>query len=285
MTQTSIALETSFGAELAQRIRGASPLIWWTVIAMLALSVICVVLQSVDTRLINGANVWHKPAKFFFSIAVQFATVGWGASLLPVAEQARRGMRRTIAIMVAAGWLEMAYIVFRASRAEASHFNRSSATAEVLYSLMGLGAVAMMLAAGYVGLRLWRNRDGNLLKESVALGLMLGAVLGGVAGAYMSSQYGHGVGGDPTDATGTGFFGWSTTGGDLRIAHFAGIHAAQIVPLAAFSGSRRFMWLAALFYTALTVGALAQAVMGFPLFNVCARSLQHARLNVRSKGI
>lgn len=268
MTQTSIALEPSFGTELMNRIRSASPLIWWTVIAMLALSVICIALQYVDLRLINGANVWHKPAKFFFSIAVQFATVGWGLSLLPAGEQARRGMRWPIIAMVFAGWGEMAYIVFRASRAEASHFNRSTVTADVLYSLMGLGAITMVVVAGYVGYRLWRNRDGNLLKESVALGLMLGAALGGVAGVYMSSQYGHGVGGDPTDATGTGFFGWSTTGGDLRIAHFVGLHAAQIIPLAAFSGSRRFMWLAAFFYTMLTIGALAQAVMGFPLFKV-----------------
>jgi len=268
MTQTSIALESSFGTELVQRIRTASPLIWWTVIAMLVLSVICIGLQSMDPRLINGANVWHKPAKFFFSIAIQFATVGWGVSLLPTAEQAWRSVRWSIAAMVAAGWLEMAYIVFRASRAEASHFNHSTVTADVLYSLMGLGAVSMMVAAGYVGYRLWRNRDGNLLKESVALGLMLGAVLGGVAGAYMSSQYGHGVGGDPTDATGTGFFGWSTTGGDLRIAHFVGLHAAQIIPLAAFSGSRRVMWLVALFCTIATVGTFALAASGAPLFSM-----------------
>lgn len=252
--------------ELINRIRSASPLIWWTVIAMLALSVVCMVLQQVDPRLLNGANVWHKPAKFFSSIAIQFATVGWGLSLLPAAEQARRSVRWSITAMVAAGWLEMAYIVFRASRAEASHFNRSSVTADVLYSLMGLGAVFMMVAAAYVGYRLWRNRTGNLLKESMALGLMIGSVLGGVAGVYMSSQYGHGVGGDPTDATGTGFFGWSTTGGDLRIAHFVGLHAAQIVPLAAFTGSRPAMWLSAFFCAALTIGASALAIAGVPLF-------------------
>lgn len=268
MTQASIALEVPFGTDLVQRIRSASPLIWWTVIAMLVLSVICVALQYADPRLINGSNVWHKPAKFFSSLAIQFATVGWGLSLLPAAEQARRSIRWSVAVMVAAGWLEMAYIVFRASRAEASHFNRSSIAADVLYSLMGLGAVAMMVVAGFVGYRLWRNRNDNLLKESVALGLMLGAVLGGVAGAYMSSQYGHGVGGDPTDAMGTGFFGWSTTGGDLRIAHFAGLHAAQIIPLAAFTGSRPVMWLSALFCTVLTIGALALAVAGVPLFRV-----------------
>jgi hypothetical protein len=268
MTQTSTTLESSFGTELINRIRSASPLIWWTVIGMLALSVICVGLQWADPRLINGANVWHKPAKFFSSLAIQFATVGWGLSLLPTGEQARRRMHWFITAMVAAGWLEMAYIVFRASRAEASHFNRSSLTADVLYSLMGLGAVFMMVAAGYVGYRLWRNRSGSLLKESVALGLMIGAVLGGVAGAYMSSQYGHSVGGDPTDATGTGFFGWSTTGGDLRIAHFVGLHAAQIIPLAAFTGSRSVMWLSALFCIIVTVGTLILAASGVPLFGM-----------------
>jgi hypothetical protein len=268
MTQTAVAAEAPFGTELVQRIRKASPLIWWTVLAMLVLSVLCIVLQQVDTRLLNGANIWHKPAKFFFSIAVQFATVGWGLSLLPESEQARRGVSWSVKAMVAAGWLEMVYILFRAARAEASHFNHSTVTADVLYSLMGLGAVTMVMAAAFVGFRLWRNRNDNLLKEALALGLIMGAALGGIAGAYMSAQYGHGVGGDVTDAIGTGFFGWSTTGGDLRIAHFAGLHAAQLIPLAGFSGSRGLVWLVALACLVLTVALLLQAAMGMPLFRL-----------------
>jgi hypothetical protein len=160
----------------------------------------------------------------------------------------------------------MVYILFRASRAEGSHFNTATPDAALLYAIMGVGAVTLTLTAGYIGWRLWRNRRDGLWTEAAALGLMAGAVLGTVAGAYLSSQTGHSVGGDLSDATGTGFFNWSTTGGDLRIAHFVGLHAAQIIPPAALTGQRRMVWLAVVTCAIVTAGTFALALLGVPLF-------------------
>ncbi len=53
----------------------------------------CLVLQAVDPRLFNGINVWIKPAKFFASLAIHFATVAWALTLLPAAIQAKRSVR------------------------------------------------------------------------------------------------------------------------------------------------------------------------------------------------
>lgn len=261
---TSIAFPAaSLGGQFVHAVRSASPALWWTIVAMGIGTVVCIVLQQVDSRLINGVNVWIKPAKFFASLALQFATVAWALQFLPAQE---RGVRWSIAAMVTAGWTEMAYIIFRASRGEASHFNTGTPEAALLYGIMGIGAVTLTITAGYIGWRLWRHRRAGIWTEAAALGLILGAVLGTVAGAYLSAQTGHSVGGDVTDASGTGLFGWSTTGGDLRIAHFVGLHAAQIVPFAALSGRRDVVWASALFCTFLTVGTFALAVAGVPLF-------------------
>ena len=261
---TSIPTMTA-GERLLHDIRAGSPLIWWSSLAMMACALACLALGLADERTFIGQNVWEKPGKFFFSLAVQFSTVAWGMSFLPEAARRARKISWPVAVMVLIGWLEVAYITFRAARAEASHFNTSTFLAAKAYDLMGMGALIMTAVAFYVGVFIWFRRREGLWTEAAGLGLMLGAVLGTFAGMYMGSQYSHWVGGDATDATGTGFFGWSTTGGDLRIAHFVGLHAAQFIPLAALSGSRLLVWLVALLCVIVTAGTFVMGASGIPL--------------------
>jgi hypothetical protein len=271
MTMTANTLKTqntSAGQQLFEAMRAGSRAIWISNGLMLACAVAAVAMQFVDAREVNGVNAWIKPAKFFVSLAIQFGTVALALYLLPAVERGARSMTIAIALMLGWGWLEMAYLVFRAARAEASHFNVATPIDAAAYGLMGIGAVSMTVIGGYVGYRLWQRRRAGLWHEALGLGLMLGALLGTVAGAYMSAQTGHGVGGDPTDATGTGLFGWSTTGGDLRVAHFVGLHAAQIVPLVALGGRRWMVWGAAAACTFVTVGVFVMAVLGVPLLRV-----------------
>ncbi len=241
-----------------------SPLLWWSAAAMAVGMVICLALPLVDDRLIYGVSVWEKPAKFFLSLIVHTLTVAWAISLL---NYKTRGVKIASAILVGAAWFEMAYMIFRASRGEASHFNIETTFANIMYGLMGLGAVSLTATSAFIGWRVWRERADGLMKEAAGLGLMLGAVLGTIAGAYLSSHTSHWIGGDQTDASGLAFFHWSTTGGDLRVAHFIGLHATQMVPMAALSGSRLFVLSVAVGCAALTIAAFAFAVMGLPILH------------------
>ena len=226
-------------------------------------------LMQVDERTLAGANVWHKPAKFFFSVGTQFITIAWAWSLVPAALRAARSVRWAINAMIIAGWGEMAYITFRAARGEASHFNQETLFAQAAYALMGMGALLMMLTAGWIGFVIWRNRGSDLWREAAGLGLMLSTVLVIPVAFYLGGHVGgHWVGGEPTDANGLPVFLWSTTGGDLRIPHFAASHAMQAVPFAALSGRRSVVFLMALAMALVTAALFAQAVMGIPLFRL-----------------
>jgi hypothetical protein len=242
--------------------RRGSPLLWWTCLAMAMGMIVCFGLQFVDPRLIAGVSVWEKPAKFFLSLIVQALTVAWAISLL---ERPARGVKVATWIFVTAILVEMIYMIFRASRGEASHFNTSTPFASIMYSIMGVGALSLTATSGFIGWRVWQHRGSSLMREAAGVGLMLGALLGTIAGAYLSSQTSHWMGGVHNDATGLGFFHWSTTGGDLRVAHFIGLHTSQALPLAALTGNRLAVYGTAALCAAVMVITFAMATMGMPI--------------------
>jgi hypothetical protein len=242
--------------------RRGSPLLFWSAVAMLFSAAVCIVLLFVDHRQFNGVGVWEKPAKFFVSLVVLGISVGWSLSLLKVKA---RGVSTATKILFFAGWLEVAYIVFRAARGEGSHFNTGTPIAAILYSIMGVGALSLTVFSGFIGWRVWQNRDGNLMREAAGLGLMLGAVLATLTAGYLSSLQGHWIGGDQTDATGLGFFHWSTTGGDLRVSHFIGLHVMQALPLSALSGKRYLVYGVAVLCILATATTFVMAINGVPL--------------------
>jgi hypothetical protein len=257
-------LNSTIAAQALRRMARLSPF-WWRA-ALLGLAIFAVFLTAslIDPRMIGDQGVWTKPAKFSLSFVVHALTFALAFSLMPEAE---RGRRSTIVLSILFCVLfagVVAYMAFRDARLEMSHFNVATPAAALAYSLMGAAAVGLTAITGYFGWRLMRTGSG-LAAEALGTGLILGAVLGTLAGVYMGGQPGHGVGAG--EGTGLPLFGWSTTGGDLRVAHFIGLHAMQIAPLAVWLWPRRWMiGLASLAVTLATLAAFLQARAGIPLF-------------------
>jgi len=187
----------------------------------------------------------------------------------------RRGsllMRFTVWALIASGSFELIYITSQAAQAQESHFNLSTGFHIAMYALMGIFAVILTATTLPLAWEIARRPAPGLQRSFIAavvIGLLLTFVLGGWMGSYMSSQTGHAVG----QAGGSvPVFGWNRMGGDLRIAHFLGIHAEQAIPLlaaavAALPAAPR--WTAILgggaVYAALTLALFLQAVAGRPL--------------------
>jgi hypothetical protein len=226
---------------------------------------VCLALQNFDIRQFNGANVWMKPGKFFLSFVVQFLTVAWAMSLIPVNSRENRTIRWANWALIAAAWFELLYIVFRAARGEASHFNVATPLNAALYSMMAGASVVLVAAPAIVGWKIWRAKPQDLWTTSVVIGFLVAALCTMVVGFTLGGNSSHWIGGDLTDATGLPIFKWSTTGGDLRVAHFIGLHAMQFVPMAALSGKRSVVFAVAIIVTIATALTYVQAISGVPL--------------------
>jgi hypothetical protein len=262
---TGSALSSRLPNSITSQLAQASPIFWRAALLSLLLYVATLGLGFLDTRVINGINVWDKPGKFLLSFSIHFLTFAWAFALMPRQERDRPFNRWLAYIFIVVAALEVFYIGFRASRGEASHFNTSSELAGLLYTLMGLGAATLTAITGFYGWRVFRTRH-DLPGRAMGTGLMLGAILGTIAGFHLGGQTSHWVGGVQSDAGGLPFFHWSTTGGDLRVAHFFGLHAMQFVPIAAWLWPRPWIVPAAgAVITIITAATLVQAMYGYPL--------------------
>jgi hypothetical protein len=251
--------------------RRGHPGLYGLTIAMAALALVTAALAVVDQRELLGAPLWFKPLKFSLSIMLYAAALSWMLSRLP-----GRGMWRAGWIITVGAVLEMVIIVGQAARGVRSHFNDDSAFDVALYSIMGATIALVWLATVAIALRFLRERsDDPVTTSAVRLGLLIG-LAGMAVGFLISANGGHAVG-VPDGGPGLFFVGWSTTGGDLRIGHFVGMHALQLLPLlaaglAAIGRGRldetarlRIVQIAAAGYAGLVVLVTWQALRGQPL--------------------
>jgi len=246
----------------------ASPLLTRTAIAFAFLFLAVYGLTFFDARQLNGVSHWEKPSKFFLSLTIHMATLAWGISLLPVETQRSRSIRIAAYIFVAAAVFELSYMMYQATLGEASHFNRTTAFHTTMYNLMGLGAVTLTVVTAYLGWRIGRAGT-TTMHFAAGWSFIVSAVATTAVAAYLAQGNGHWIGGDQTDATGLPFFHWSTTGGDLRVPHFAALHIMQAVPLITwFWPDKRIATAALIAGVATVIGLFTQALMGLPLFRV-----------------
>lgn len=262
---TTIAPAVPRRAPALSDVFAASPALMRTGLLFLVLFFLCAALTAFDDRLLNGISVWVKPAKFYLSLSLHSFTIAAALLLLPDTARQRRGIKASVAMMIAMMAYEMIYITLRAARGEASHFNDQTPVAQIMYGLMGAGAVIIMLATAHVGYRLLRDGQGTLLVRATGWSFIAAAVLTIWTAGTLGGSGSHWIGGDQTDATGLPIIGWSTTGGDLRSAHFFALHIMQAVPVAALSGSRIITWAVGLSVLVATVFCYVLALSGQPL--------------------
>ncbi|MEN4762201.1 hypothetical protein ABEG63_17855 [Chryseobacterium sp. C39-AII1] len=178
---------------------------------------------------INGVNAWYKPLKFALSMGIFSWTMGWYTGYLSY----KCINLYNWSLIIFLGF-EVFYVALQASRGQLSHYNTSSTLYTLLTVAMAISAIAATLYTGYIGILFCTEKFPELPDYyvwAIRLGIFLFVIFaleGAVIGAHGSPR----VGG--TDGGAIPFLNWSLTYGDLRIAHFVGMHALQLLPLLAF---------------------------------------------------
>jgi hypothetical protein len=198
-------------------------------LVMLAAMLPALVALGLDERTLRGANVWAKPMKFMASVAVYALTTAWFVSLLPAARRHAAPVRWAVWTLIVTGGVEIAYITLQAALGQASHYNTTDALHGSLYTLMGVAAGVLTATQLVFAHELWRHGRTDrprLLVVGASVGALLTFVLGAGAGGLLGGL-------QPPAGWGLPLVGWHLGGGDLRPAHFVGMHAQQALPLAA----------------------------------------------------
>jgi hypothetical protein len=200
----------------------------------------------VDDRLLLGESVWLKPLKFGFAMGVYTLTLAW---LLGKLTRGRRTGWWLGTVFAVAGVLDVGAVAYAAANGTFSHFNQNTdPVARTVQTVFSFGIFPLLLTSLIIAiLTLFQRIGDRTLTRALRAGLGL-AVASMVVALWLSTSSGatprtvtdanghsvsmigaHGIG-DP-DGNGMPVTHWSTTGGDLRVPHFVGMHAIQVLLL------------------------------------------------------
>jgi hypothetical protein len=205
---------------------------WSAVPASAALAVALLI----DDRMLLGESVWAKPLKFTVSVGLTGAATSWLVDrLTPSRVVTAAAVAASVALVG-----EQALIILQAARGVRSHFNIDTPFDRTVLSAMG---VLVIVAAGTLvtlAVASTRRPPDDETTRAVVVGGSWLVVLGSVAGAVMVAANAHSIGG-PDGSPSLPILGWNRAIGDLRPAHFVGLHGLQLL-IAAAALAQRAGW-------------------------------------------
>jgi hypothetical protein len=202
--------------------------LFWFGLFNLAVAIGCLILVPFEETQILGVNRWLKPFKFYATVGVMILTMGW---LLHYLNSAKKIKLYSWLIFISM-LFENGLIITQAIRNTTSHFNITSSFNGMIFNLMGIFILLFTITVLFVCISFFKQKQFSI-PGAYVWGIRLGLVLFlffSLEGGMMLGLMKHTVGA-PDGGPGLPVLNWSTEYGDLRIAHFIGIHALQILPL------------------------------------------------------
>ena len=258
-----------------QTVRRESPILHAVVMFHIALEINCLIGWMFDSRTLVGLNVWVKPMKFSISGGIYVLTCGFLITLYPFSRRKKNIVNNIISWTMA---LEICIVVLQAARGVRSHYNQSSLFDGILFGSMGIliGVIVLTMIFFIVETVRLRLNTPRAVQWGILIGWLV-VLFGSWVGGQMIGQMSHNVG-VPDGGEGLPWINWSTIAGDLRVAHFFGLHGVQIIPLFAVLLTKKWkaskmaqnsvVILFGLLYASWIAFTFYQAKQGMPLVNI-----------------
>ena len=255
--------------EFISTLKKRNKVLFYTGLFSLLGALICSIMFQSDKTLVLGINAWIKPLKFFLSITAVVWTMAWFMAYLD--QRYARKVKIYSWMTLITFSFEMFVIVWQAANGRLSHFNITTPLYASLFSAMGVVIVLYTLWTAYIGLLFFKQKQFSL-SETYVWGIRIGIlffVLFSFEGGIMASRFSHTVG-NIDGSPGIPLLNWSKQYGDLRVAHFFGMHGLQIIPLIAYylCTKRWQVFLFAALYFLFVVVMLVQAFYQIPFISV-----------------
>ncbi|MFB5650260.1 hypothetical protein ACE5IS_06420 [Leptospira wolffii] len=195
-----------------------------------------ILLSVIDIREVVGVNTWIKPIKFAISIGTFLWSMAWYLDQLKEFPKFKERIEKYFLISLS---VELILITIQSARGVQSHFNQSSLLDGAIYSIMGMFIFPMIPVAIWMDHKFARMKSDldPRIKVGIRFSLWIFAIAS-VVGVFMSARLAHSVG-VPDGGPGLPLVNWSRNGGDIRIAHFLGIHSLQVLPLISYIAIRK----------------------------------------------
>ena len=250
--------------QFINELKRRNPVLFWYGMLNFLAAIVCIILWQTTEISVSGINAFIKPFKFYVSIGIFCWTMGWIMFYLQMPSKVTA--YNIMAVMVFT--YESIVITWQAANGRLSHFNTSSALYGILFTFMGIAIVILTIWTGYIGYLFFKKREWKIPMPylwGIRLGILCFVVFA-FEGGIMASALKHTVGGND-GGNGLPLVKWSREHGDLRIAHFLGMHSLQLFPLFGFfiARSSKTVIVFASIYVALVAAILVEALLGLPL--------------------
>jgi hypothetical protein len=226
----------------------------------------CLIIAKTTVVHVYGVNAWYKPFKFAFSTFLFSWSMAWYCSYLTKFNI--QLFNWTVILLLG---FEIVYIGLQAAKGQQSHFNVSTRFYATMFSMMAIAATIVSLYTAYVAILFCISTFTELPSHyvwSIRFALILFVVFS-FQGFAMGSRMSHTVGA-VNDNSSLFILGWSKLFGDLRVAHFIGMHALQVLPVLSFYVFKDTKWtvIFSVLYGVLAFSTLRQALKARPLISV-----------------